>query len=91
MEFEWDEGKNATNRIKHHVDFSLVNEFDWHGAIIEPDNRYDYGEDRFLARGYADDGLGYSIVFTFRGSVIRIISIRKFNRREEKRYGRPQN
>ena len=90
MEFEWDEAKNATNLVKHRVDFHLVHTFDWAGAIIEPDNRYDYGEDRLLARGYAEDGLGYSIVFTFRGHFIRVISLREFNRKEEKRYGRPQ-
>ncbi|SEQ25972.1 hypothetical protein SAMN05428969_2445 [Devosia sp. YR412] len=90
MDFEWDETKNATNKVKHRVDFSLVHQFKWHDAIIEPDARFDYGEDRFLARGYAEDGLGYSIVFTFRGPVIRVISIREFNRKEERRYGRPK-
>lgn len=90
MEFEWDETKNRTNLAKHHVDFHLVHRFDWSSAIVESDNRYDYGEDRFLARGYAEDGVGYSIVFTFRGPVIRVISVREFNRKEEKRYGRPQ-
>jgi uncharacterized DUF497 family protein len=88
MEFEWDEGKNATNLIKHHVGFEVAESFDWPGAIIDRDDRRDYGEDRYLARGWADDGVGYSIVFTFRGPVIRIISVRPFNRKEESRYGR---
>ncbi|WEK04326.1 MAG: BrnT family toxin [Candidatus Devosia phytovorans] len=88
MDFEWNEAKNATNRMKHHVDFSLVHVFDWDNAIVEPDTRFDYGEERFLARGYALDGVGYSIVFTFRGPVVRIISIREFNKKEERRYGR---
>ena len=87
MEFEWDEAKNSSNRTKHEVDFALVHSFDWESAIVEPDKRFDYGEDRLLARGYAH-GLGYSIVFTFRGQVVRIISIRQFNRKEERRYGR---
>ena len=90
MEFEWDEAKNASNLTKHGVSFALAQSFDWGEALIEPDQRSDYGEDRFLARGYAEDGLGYSIVFTFRGSAIRVISIRQFNRKEEKRYGRHQ-
>ena len=88
MDFEWDESKNATNKVKHHVDFSLAYTFDWDGAIIEPDTRFDYGEERFLARGYAQDGIGYSIVFTFRWPLVRIISIREFNRKEERRYGK---
>lgn len=90
MEFEWDETKNRTNLVKHRVGFDLACLFNWAGAIIEPDNRHDYGEDRFLARGYAEDGVGYSIVFTFRGPIIRIVSVREFNRKEERRYGPPQ-
>lgn len=90
MDFEWDEAKSASNRAKHGVNFELVRSFDWLGAIIELDDRADYGEDRFLARGVTMDGQGYSIVFTFRGSVVRIISVRPFNRKEHMRYGKNQ-
>lgn len=88
MDFEWNEAKNQSNLVKHKVGFELAERFDWHGAIIEPDDRTDYGEDRYLARGYADDGIGYSIVFTYRGSIVRIISVRSFNKKEEMRYGK---
>ena len=64
--------------------------FNWDAAVIELDDRADYSEERYLARGYTYDGLGYSIVFTFRGSVVRVISVRPFNRKEETRYG-PQS
>ena len=90
MDFEWDEAKNASNMAKHSVGFELARMFGWDAAVIEPDDRSDYGEDRFLARGYGADGIGYSIVFTFRGSAIRVISIRQFNRKEEGRYGRQE-
>ena len=90
MDFEWDEAKNASNLIKHDVAFELARTFGWDAAVIERDDRSDYGEDRFLARGYAADGVGYSIVFTFRVSAIRVISIRQFNRKEEGRYGRQE-
>lgn len=82
MDFEWDEVKNARNRYKHHVDFSLAREFDWNHASIEPDLRRDYGEDRFLARGMGPDNTGYHIVFTMRNGRIRIISMRPFNRKD---------
>ena len=88
MEFEWDETKNQTNKLKHHVGFELTGSFDWQRAIIQPDVRWDYGEDRFLARGYTADGAGYSIVFTFRGSTIRVISVRPFNTKEYLQYGK---
>ena len=90
MEFEWDEAKNATNKVKHRVDFALATSFHWSSALIEPDHRFDYGEERFLARGYAADGQGYSIVFTLRGPVTRIISIRPFNSKEYLRYGKKE-
>lgn len=90
MDFEWDEAKNSSNLAKHGVSFGLVRSFDWSGAIIERDDRTDYGEDRFLARGVAADGQGYSIVFTFRVAAIRIISIRPFNRKEHRRYGKKE-
>lgn len=88
MDFEWDEAKNISNRAKHGVGFELASSFDWPNAIVELDDRADYGEDRFLARGVATNGQGYSIVFTFRGSAIRVISIRPFNRKEHLRYGK---
>lgn len=88
MQFEWDEAKNALNKAKHGVDFALTSSFDWSSALIERDDRVDYGEDRFLARGYAADGQGYSIVFTQRGPMTRVISIRPFNSKEYLRYGK---
>ncbi|WP_108462563.1 BrnT family toxin [Devosia naphthalenivorans] len=88
MEFEWDEAKNASNLAKHGVSFELAHEFDWYGAIVVRDDRMDYGEERYLARGHAADGAGYSIVFTRRGAAIRVISIRPFNRKEYSRYGK---
>lgn len=90
MEFEWDEAKNASNRAKHGVDFTLAISFDWSGALIGRDDRAEYGEDRFLARGYALDGQGYSIVFTLRGPTTRVISIRPFNSKEYSRYGKSE-
>ena len=90
MDFEWDEAKNRTNLAKHHVRFELVEMFNWDTAVIELDDRADYGEERYLARGHTYDGAGYSIVFTHRGSAVRIISVRPFNKKEETRYG-PQS
>lgn len=82
MDFEWDEGKNVKNRVKHGVEFELAGAFDWDNAIIEPDLRRDYGELRYLARGLTADKEGYHIVFTLRGERIRIISMRPFNRKD---------
>ena len=88
MEFEWDEAKNRTNLVKHRVGFEFAEQFLWGEAIIEPDNRRDYGEERFVARGPATDGLSYHIAFTLRDNRVRIITMRRFSRKDYLRYGK---
>lgn len=56
MEFEWDEAKNRANFLKHGVDFSIMESFDWDRASLRIDNRRDYGEERIMAYGPAGDG-----------------------------------
>jgi uncharacterized DUF497 family protein len=50
------------------------------------DVRKDYGERRFRVLGYIDDRL-YAVVFTPRDNTVRVISFRKANIQEVKRYG----
>jgi uncharacterized DUF497 family protein len=49
------------------------------------DARRDYGEARYQALGEID-GRVYMLVFTPRGGDVHVISLRKANRREIKRY-----
>ncbi len=81
--YEWDETKRRANRAKHRLDFTAIEGFDWDTAVIEPSYRND--ELRFTAIGYIGDRLHY-VVFTERGSNIRIISLRKASKQEERRY-----
>ncbi len=81
--YEWDENKRKKNLIKHGVDFSAVYDFDWHTASMIMDHRND--ELRFIAYGFIGERL-HVIVYTERDSSTRIISLRKANRREVKRY-----
>ena len=62
-----------------------VQRFTIHTGIVTQDLRHDYGEDRFSAIGAIND-LVYVLVYTMRGTVIRIISARKANAREVKHY-----
>ena len=82
--FEWDENKRRANLEKHRIDFSAASEFDWDTASQEQDVRND--ELRAVAYGYIGERL-HVIVFTERGNSTRIISLRKANRREVRRYG----
>ena len=86
MEFEWDEAKNESNRIKHEVDFSIVHEFDWDRSSLRQDDRRNYGEDRLIAYGPASDGQLYVIVFTPRNGRYRIITARRFGRKDHRYY-----
>lgn len=54
-------------------------------AVIDPDRRYVYGEDRYQALGLVEVRL-HLLVFTMRGDVLRAISLRKANSKEVKRY-----
>ena len=59
--------------------------FDWATALIRADTRSDYGEARFQALGLLDMPV-HLAVFTIRDDALRIISLRRANRREERRY-----
>lgn len=83
MPFEWDETKREVNIRKHGVDFVLVEGFDMETAMQVPDLRYD--EPRVRAYGYIGNRM-HVLVYVRREANIRIISLRKANRREEVRY-----
>ncbi len=60
-------------------------EFDWSTAIEVYDNRMDYGEERWIALGFIGSRL-HILVYTTRIGAIRIISLRKANKRESEYY-----
>jgi len=85
MNYEWDESKLTQNLKNHKVHFSLSEQFEWKTAQVGPDRRKDYGELRYQAYGIIENRL-YCLIFTPRNGNIRIISLRKANRREVKSY-----
>ena len=86
MQFEWDEAKNLENIRKHEIDFADVAEMFEGAMLIEPDDRFDYGEDRWFGIGFLGNGIAI-VVWTERyGDVIRIISARRANRYEQQRF-----
>lgn len=88
--FEWDPKKAAANVKKHKIDFQAARRvFDDLFAYIEEDTSEDYGEERRIAIGMVDDLL-IAVVFTERGEQTRIISARKANSHEQRRYYRSQ-
>jgi len=84
--YSWDEAKRAINVAKHGVDFAAANDFDWDFAHIEIDDREDYGELREIAWGFIGVQL-HVLVYTRReDELIWIISLRKAERRDVKKY-----
>ena len=86
MPYEWDEAKRRGNIAKHGIDFESVHRFDWATAQREPRNKQ--GEERLFALGYIGDRL-HAVAYTEHGATTRIISMRKANRREMRRYDAP--
>lgn len=85
MKYEWDGEKKAANEAKHGIGFEEAVTFEWDAAFVTCDLRADYGEPRFTALGFIEACLCV-MIFTRRGDVIRIISLRKANARERKFY-----
>ena len=86
MEFEWDEAKSDACFVQRGFDFAYVlRAFFDPDRLIRKDLRWDYGEDRYQLLG-AIEGRVFFVVYTARGSVIRIISARKASQREVRDY-----
>ncbi len=85
MDYEWDEAKNEANAAKHGISFAAAEAFDWESALVVEDERPGYGEPRFVAVGFVGDRL-HVMAFTLRGGKIRVISLRKANKREHHHY-----
>jgi uncharacterized DUF497 family protein len=85
VEIEFDPIKNAANIRDRGLSFELATEFNFETAVIWNDTRKDYLETRFAALGLIGVRV-HSLVFTQTPKGIRIISFRKANPREVKRY-----
>ena len=86
MEFDWNETKSDECLREREFDFTYVAQcFMDPRRMISRDSRFDYGEDRFHVLGQIDKRI-FFVTYTLRAEVIRIISARKANQREVKRY-----
>ncbi len=85
MEITFDPRKNERNLRERGLSFEMVEEFDFDSAVYTVDTRKDYGEVRTRALGLIGDKL-FALVFTTRGAALRVISLRRANRKERNRY-----
>ena len=82
MSYKWDEQKRQVNIKKHGIDFLDVAEVFDGDTVIIPDERFDYGENRFIVIGVLKNMVVVA-VYTERGENIRIISARKATKNEQ--------
>ena len=86
MLFEWGVRKAARNVVKHGVPFEYAAR-----VFLDPyrltskDTRRDYAEERWLVLGKIEKRI-FAVAYTPRGPVIRLISARKANEREQRKY-----
>jgi len=86
-ENEYKSGKYKTQFEEFGVvdDFREAEDFDWSTAYEALDDRKKYSEERWIALGYICNRL-HVMIYTTRGRIIRIISLRKANKREREYY-----
>jgi hypothetical protein len=85
MEFEWDPGKASANVRCHGVEFADAIRIFSDFVLLLLDTRGAYGEDRWVATGFAD-ARELVVVYKTHGAMYRLISARRATRREREAY-----
>ena len=89
MRISYEPAKNERNIRNRGLSFDSAADFDFEGALYAVDQRHDYGETRYIAIGLLGVRL-HVLCFTETADGIRVISFRKANAREVKRYAKVQ-
>ena len=85
VRIEFDPAKSERNARSRGLSFELAAGFDWESAVYREDSGRAYPEGRIVALGYVGPRLCVLCFTPIEGGV-RIISFRKANAREIKRY-----
>ncbi|HYG46311.1 MAG TPA: BrnT family toxin [Allosphingosinicella sp.] len=87
MKIEFDPAKREWTLRRRGLDFAQADRIFGEPALTVEDERQEYGEERFLTLGVLN-GEVVACVWTQRGEVRRIISLRKARRDERETYSR---
>lgn len=87
MAITYDPAKNERNIRERRLSFDRATDFDFESAVFNTELRQ--GEIRRVAVGYLDKRL-HVLCYIPQPDGVRVISFRKANKREAKRYGKPQ-
>jgi len=85
MKIAFDLAKSEKNARERGLPFELTQEFEWQNAEAEDDTRFAYPERRVVATGFFRGRL-HVVCFTPIKDGARIISFRRANKREIRKY-----
>jgi len=87
MRVEFDPAKDAINQAKHGISLKEAKRFEWETALEREDDRFDYGEVRFVGIGMID-ARPHVMVFTegTDDDAVRVISLRPAEKNEKRFY-----
>lgn len=88
--FQWDEGNASKNWTRHRVSQTEAEQVFLNRPLIVAAAPF-AGEARQFAFGRTDAGRPLTVVFTIRGPLLRVISVRPMSRRERRGYGKASN
>jgi uncharacterized DUF497 family protein len=87
--FDWHDGNLDKNWRSHHVPFWECEEIFFNRPlVVRPDSTHFDAEARYFALGQTDGVRMLFVAFTLRKNLIRPISIREMNAREQRHYER---
>jgi len=81
-EFEWDDGNATKSWTKHQVTRAECEQVFFRNPLVAVDVVHSLAERRWFALGTTQRGRPLTVVFTMRGTKIRVISARPMSRRE---------
>lgn len=85
--FDWDNGNSGKNRRRHDVSDGECEEIFFNSPLLLADDaRHSESEERVFAFGVTNTARLLTVVFTMRRNLIRVISARDMNRREQRLY-----
>ena len=88
--FDWDAGNLGKNWLSHQVTPAECEQVFFNRPLIVADDpRHSAHERRYYVLGQTDAARPLFVVFTLRGSLIRVISARDMSRNERKVFGVP--
>lgn len=90
MKLDWDHNKREQTKQERGLDFADVARAEWEAALTLKDVRQPYPETRYVTL-VPIRGRLCVVAWCYRGDALRVISLRKANKRERQRYDANQS